>query len=127
MQKSLKTPEFIKISEIRPGVHCYHAYAKIISANKYEIQKPNGRGLQILEGVLADDTSCANFKFTGAHANNISVGSVIAIRNGRSNLVDGHILLELDRFGRVSKGNASLIKDVNLEQSISTAVWGDSI
>ena len=123
MQNTLVKPEFIKISDIRPGVHCYHIYAKIVSAGRSQTTQKSGKKVQVVEGVLADDSGCANFRFCGAHAMNLTVGSTVAVRNGRSNLVDGHLLLELDQFGRVNKVPSSPLKQVNVDHNISNVFW----
>ena len=123
MEIKLQKPTFCKIADIKPASHCYHIYAKILSANKSENTTNNGRVIQIVEGVLADETSSANYRFSGNHTANIDVGKIVAVRNGKSNVVDDHILLELDQFGRVTVEASVEIKDVNKEKNISSVSW----
>jgi hypothetical protein len=42
------------------------------------------------------------------NAHLVSKGSVIALRNGRSEVVQEHIRLELDKFGKVTLEHVSL-------------------
>ena len=117
--KELRKPTFIKISDIRPGVHCYHVYAKVIKAERSEIKRLSGDIVEICDGTVADDSGCVNFRLEGTNAQLVKTGDVIAIRNGRSEVVDEHIRLEVDKFGKVSQEEASLVKSANTEHNIS--------
>ena len=48
---------------------------------------------------------------------------IVAIRNGKSNVVDEHILLEIDRFGKVSIESDDKVKAANTNNNISAATW----
>lgn len=123
MSTKLQKPTFIKVKEIKPAVHCYHVYAQILSAKKSENVTNNGRVIPVVEGVLADDSASANYKFTGNHAALIEVGKKLAVRNGKSNVVEDHILLELDQFGRVTEEEKVPFDHVNKDLNISAASW----
>ena len=123
MEAKLQKPLFIKISEIKPVVHCYHVYGKIVSVVHSETMGHNGKMIKSAEGVIADETSAANFKFTGHHVALIQPGKVVAIRNGKSNIINEHILLELDQFGRVTEENQVQINELNTEKNVSLTVW----
>lgn len=123
MDIKLQKPDFIKVSQLKPGVHCYHIYAKVVAAKKSEHTTNNGRAVNVVEGTLADETGAVNFRFTGNHTTHLVEGATVAIRNGKSNVIDEHILLELDQFGRVTVENGVTIKDVNTAKNISAVVW----
>ena len=123
MEIQLRKPEFIKINQIQPVQHCYHVYCKVVSANHSETVGFNGKAISVVEGVVADETGSANFKLTGQNAKLIETGKVIALRNGRSNIVDEHLILELDQFGRCTEENDVNMKAVNTEKNISAALW----
>ena len=127
METVLEKPVFIKINEIKPAVHCYNVYCTVISAKHSENTNFNGKTMKIVEGVVADETSCANYKFIGNHTEQMKVGKVIAIRNGKSSVVDEHILLELDQFGRVTEENGVSFRSVNRDKNISDAKWEKQI
>ena len=59
----------------------------------------------------------------GDHAKLVKEGATIALRNGKSNVVNEHILLEMDRFGKVSVEDDSKVKSTNIEKNISGATW----
>ncbi len=43
--------------------------------------------------MVADDSGCADFRFIGKHTENMKEENIIAIRNGKSMVVDEHIQL----------------------------------
>ena len=123
MEAKLQKPVFIKLSEIKPIVHCYHVYGEVVSATHSDVVGHNGKAVKTVEGIIADETGAANFRFTGHHAAQIEAGKVIAIRNGKSNIVNEHILLELDQFGRITAEPTVSFKELNKEKNVSATVW----
>lgn len=77
-------------------------FCKVVSVDRDTITRFNGEQLEVASGVIADSTGCANFRFTGDNATKVAVDKVVAIRNGRSEVVEGFIRLELDKFGKIS-------------------------
>ena len=118
----LKKPSFIKVDQIKAGSHCYNIYAKILEIKNSEKETKSGL-LKIAEGILGDETASANFKFVGENALNISTGKVIALRNGLSSVVDEHILLELDKFGKITDEPNIEIQSVNQNKNISQVAY----
>lgn len=118
MSAPLKKPQFIKIKEIGPGKHCYHVYATVVEAKTSEKETHNGP-VKIIEGVVGDETGCANFRFSADQAAWVQAGKTVAIRNGLSSVVNEHILLEVDKFGRVTEEKDVKIDKVNSENNIS--------
>ena len=50
-------------------------------------------------------------------------GATIAFRNGKSTVVDEHIVLEVDRFGKVTSEDAGKVESVKVDNNISNATW----
>ena len=116
-------PVFQDIETIKPGEHCYNVYCKVVKATHSTVPRHNGELLKICEGVVADASSSANFRFEGETADSIKEGQVIAIRNGRSEVVQEHIRLEVDKFGRVTVEDDAKVGKVNTTDSISTHAY----
>ena len=116
-------PKFISIASIKPGKHCYNIYGRVIKAELTEEANNKGEKHSILRGVIADESGCADFKFVGDNATEVKQGCTIAIRNGKSNVVNEHIQLEVDRFGKVTIESDDKVNSVNTENNISSAVW----
>lgn len=119
----LTKPNFIKVNEIRPAGHCYHVYVKVLTATVNEITRLSGDKVNIVEGTVADDSASANFHFEGDFKDLMKPGNVVAIRNGRSEVVENKIRLEIDKFGKVSVEDASTVSGTNEETNISDQVY----
>ncbi len=119
----LTPPTFIKVKDIAAGKHCYNVYVKVIRVVESERTSSKGEKIRVIEGTVADETGAAEFKFVGEHAKTIAVGNVIAIRNGRSSVLNEHIVLELDKFGKVSIESGKTIDAPKTDFNISDAKW----
>merc|ERR1711862_829293 len=117
MNYRLQKPYFCKINDIKPGRHCYNVYCQVLSVNASEITKFNGEVIRIADGVVGDETGVANFRLVGENCDLVKESQCISIRNGRSEVVDEHIRLEVDKFGKISseeKTFASVKNDNNI-------------
>ena len=47
----------------------------------------------MVEGLIGDETGTAKYRIVGAFADLMEVGKVIAMRNGKSDVIDEYILL----------------------------------
>ena len=119
---TLTKPVFEKLQSLKVGRHCYNVYAKIVKATFSEITRQSGDIIKVCEGVLADSTGCANFRFEGDNAA-IKEGQTVAIRNGRNEVVNEHIRLEVDKFGRVTQEEASQVGQVNTTFNLSEEAY----
>ena len=120
--KGLQKPQFIKIKDILPMKHCYNVYGKVLSCKIVEKTRFGSEKAKAIEGVIADESSSANFCIPEEQGQAIKEGQVIAIRNGKANLINEHILLEIDRFGKVSAENVTIDKP-NAAENISDIAW----
>ena len=101
-ERTLKKPHFFKIKDIKPGIHCYNIYGVITKLTREETMNNRGETVVTVNGVITDETASANFRLKNENANKVKEGETYAFRNGKSNVVQDHILLELDKFGKVS-------------------------
>ncbi len=101
--EGLSKPNFCKLEDIRPGVHCYNVYCVVVACEIMETTTPRGDKLVIATGKVGDETGTLDFKLKNEHTKLLKVGSTIALRNGKSNVIEECILLELDKFGKVSE------------------------
>ena len=119
----LEKPRYIAIADITPGVHCYFVYGRVLKAVHSEITRISGDKVKICEGVIADESGCATFHLEGDCAAVVVQGATISIRNGRSEVVDEHIRLEIDKFGKIAKEDASVVKSANEKKDISAVAY----
>ena len=120
---NLQKPHFIKLNEIKPASHCYNVYVKVVEAKMSKFNSLNkNNDLNVVEGKVADETSCANFRIIGEHCEHLKVGNIVALRNGKSVVVDEHIVLQMDRFGKVSLESEHKMENVNTSVNISDEI-----
>ncbi len=119
----MKDPVFVKVKDILPGKHCYNVMVKVTKLETSERVNGQGEKVPVVEGTVADETSAANFKFVGDHTKNIKLNAIIAIRNGRSSVVSEHIVLELDKFGKVTNEDEKNVGKLNTSENISSIKW----
>ena len=117
-----KKPHFINIEEIQPGKHCYHIYGKIMSVEESDLNQNSGNNVKVLTGKIGDKSGVANFLLKGDHAQNLSEGDIVAFRNGKSNVVNDYIRLEMDRFGKITKESVE-IGSVDESNDISSVAY----
>ena len=121
--KRLEKPRYTKIADVKPGLHCFFLYGKVLKASHSEITRISGDKVKVCEGVIADDSGCSNFHFEGSNCELVSTGATISIRNGRSEVVDEHIRLEVDKFGKIAKEDASVVKSTSDKNDISSVAY----
>merc|ERR1712039_1067569 len=107
----LQKPTFCKITDIKAGRHCYNVYCRITELNASEITKFNGEVIRIADGVVGDNVD------------KVKTNMVVSIRNGRSEVVDEHIRLEVDKFGKVQEEAEVTIGEVKSSENISSYAY----
>ena len=123
MQAKLQKPIFCKVADLKPGKHCYNVYCKVMKVNQSEITKFNGEVVVIADGVVGDETGVANFRLVGDNVNKVKEGSIVSFRNGRSEVVDEHIRLEIDKFGKVTDEPDKTFDGIKNENNISAFAY----
>merc|ERR1712039_973524 len=122
MTQRLQKPIFFKINEIKAGRHCYNIYCKVTEVKVSEITKFNGEVIRICDGVVGDETAIANFRLVGENVDKVKQDMIISIRNGRSEVVDEHVRLEVDKFGKVQEESVTIDK-IKVEENISSHAY----
>merc|ERR1712183_18008 len=105
------------------GRHCYNVYVRVVEMKVSEINKFNGETIKICDGVVGDETACASFRLVGDNIDKIKKDMVISIRNGRSEVIDEHVRLEVDKFGKVQEESGVTIENVKAEENISSYAY----
>ena len=118
----MRTPTYQKIENITPNRHCYNIYCKVIEVATESITLKNGEVLKVAKGVVGDETAVANFRVAGKYAELFKLNTVVCIRNGKSNVFDETIRLELDNFGKVTQESVQ-ISNVNKSKNISAVKY----
>merc|ERR1712039_1027253 len=98
-------------------------FCRITDLNASEITKFNGEVIRIADGVVGDETGVANFRLVGDNVDKVKTNMVVSIRNGRSEVVDEHIRLEVDKFGKVQEEAEVTIGEVKSSENISSYAY----
>eukprot|EP00178_Gracilaria_changii_P023635 TRINITY_DN71475_c0_g1_i1.p1 TRINITY_DN71475_c0_g1~~TRINITY_DN71475_c0_g1_i1.p1 ORF type:complete len:122 (+),score=17.72 TRINITY_DN71475_c0_g1_i1:19-384(+) len=109
--KQLRKPTFIKVKDLEQGRSGYNVYVKVIEAVPKTIETKDGQKIPMVDCVVADETGVAKAFFKGENAKEIKQNAIIAIRNGIRKIIKGHISLEVDLFGRVTKEDIEIKTD----------------
>ena len=78
-----------------------------------------GKTLHYIKGTIGDETGCADFRLNINHVKDLKEGITVAFRNGKCIMNDNKILLEVDRFGKISVEDAEHVLSINEEFNIS--------
>lgn len=123
MEKTkLRKPNFCAIKELKPMQHCYNIKGQIVELEVEKKENVRGDEIVIATGVLADNSGKVRFRLKNEHTKLLKKDAVIALRNGRANLVDEFLLLELDKFGKVTSEPDEKITP-NLTNDVSGCRW----
>lgn len=77
----------IKVEEIRPGEHGYNVLVRIVKVEITKAPSAEGKERTVAHCVVGDSTSLANATFVDQPVDVVKEGQVVAIRNGRANVV----------------------------------------
>jgi ssDNA-binding replication factor A large subunit len=92
---ALTPPVWSKVKDIERGSSGYNVKVRVVKAEKEVnvITLQNGKKLTLVKAVVGDETGVADALFKLENHEIVSEGKVIAIRNGRRQIVKGHIML----------------------------------
>ena len=122
MEAKLIPPTFIKVDRVEPARHCFNIFAKVHEA-RHAVKEGFNGPTKYVEGVLGDETASVNFKFFGDNYSWVNTGKIIAVRNGLSTVIEEHIVIEIDRFGKITEEKDRSIEKVNLANNLSKPAY----
>eukprot|EP01015_Nassula_variabilis_P021593 TRINITY_DN3868_c0_g2_i1.p2 TRINITY_DN3868_c0_g2~~TRINITY_DN3868_c0_g2_i1.p2 ORF type:complete len:161 (+),score=52.39 TRINITY_DN3868_c0_g2_i1:105-587(+) len=121
--RRLRKPAFIKVNEIKPDKTGYNVYLKVIDVTSdTNVKRFDNSNLLIRDAVCGDETGIVNIRLKAENADRLQKGKVIAIRNGRVEVIQGRIRLEVDRWGKVTQEDNVEIKSTGTK-NISDTVY----
>ena len=116
-------PKFRKLADIRPGEHGYNVYVKVIEAEVSVAKKQDQSDLKIAQAKVGDETAVIKVRVVGEYADLFKVGSILAIRNGKSEVFQENHRLELDRWGKITLETGYKIDTVNDKHDMSATLY----
>lgn len=99
----LQPPKWSKVKDLERGTHGYNVKVAVISLESEVLPHSGDKKTTLIKAQVGDETGKADLLLRTENPDIIKVGKVIAIRNGRRQIVKGHISLQLDIFGRITE------------------------
>lgn len=96
-------PKWSKLKDIEKGFHGFNVKVNVLTVEKEALTQHGDKKITLVKAQVGDETAKADLLLRLENPDVIQVGKVIAIRNGRRQIVKGHISLQLDIFGRITE------------------------
>jgi len=116
---TLTKPVFITADKLKPGQHGYNVFLKIEDVSHEKANRADGSTLDIAEALCGDATASVRVRAIGDNAARLEKGKIIAIRNGRSEVFNQRMRLEVDRWGKITDEPKAKIDSVNTTNNLS--------
>lgn len=108
---------------MKPGVHGYNIYAKVFDSSIQNVTRNDGSILHIAECSLGDETAMIKARIVGDYAKLLTNDTVVAVRNGRSEVFQEKHRLELDRWGKITVESSVKIESTNNDKNLSAILY----
>ena len=79
--------------------------------------------MKIAQAKVGDETAVIKVRVVGEYADLFKVGSILAIRNGKSEVFQENHRLELDRWGKITLETGYKIDTVNDKHDMSATLY----
>mmetsp|Transcript_108010 Transcript_108010/g.315815 ORF Transcript_108010/g.315815 Transcript_108010/m.315815 type:complete len:272 (-) Transcript_108010:178-993(-) len=111
--KPLKKATFGKVSSINPDSKGLNLNMKVLEEPK-EVESKGGK---FFEALCGDASGTVVLSLRENQKADIGDGSVVIVRNAAVKMVQGHIRLAVDKWGKVEKSEEPIEEDVDKEAS----------
>jgi len=111
-----------KVSELTPQTKSVNILVKVVSVGEPK-EIPNrfgGEPKRVAEAVVGDETGTVILSLWQEQIGSVQVDDVFQIENGYVSLVQGHIHLNVGKYGKITKSDKD-IPTVNSEVNVSAA------
>lgn len=111
----LKKPKSHVVGKIKPMSKGLNLEVQVIEA----AQEVSGKKASFWEARCGDTTGSVVVSFTEAQKAMLSVGKVIMIRNASTKMINGHIRLTVDKWGKIEESSASVEAEKDPAKNVS--------
>lgn len=119
---ALRKPVFITTKSLEPGTRV-NMHVKVFSLKvTKERKRYDGTLVRQADLVVGDSSGSVNMIAKNEQLDQLSEGAVITVRNCHANVVNEHIRLEVDRWGKIEKSSEK-ISDVNTTNNLSDVAY----
>lgn len=121
--RELADPIFNKIKDIQPGRSGYNIYARVVTKTVLiDIKRLDGSRVAIADFIIGDETGVIKMRLRNdEYIDMINEDQTIVIRNCKIPVVNNHIRMIVDAFGKIEVSKDVKVTEVNKEKDLSAA------
>merc|ERR1712032_821231 len=119
--RDLLEPTYTKVKDILPGKCGYNLIVKVVTKNVLiDIVRLDTTRVVIADFVIGDETGIVKMRLRNENfVDIINQGQTIIIRNCKVPIVNQHMRMQVDAFGKIENCNDHHIKEVLMEKDLS--------
>ena len=119
--RELADPIFNKVKDIQPGKSGYNLYLKVVSkAVLIDIKRLDETRVAIADFMVGDETGMIKMRLRNdEYIDMINEGNTIIARNCKIPVVNGHMRMIVDAFGKIEVSKVNNVGEVNKEKDLS--------
>jgi len=122
--KKLNKPKYGKVKDLKPGVHGFNVYLKIVSLEEVQdLKRADGTSIPQIVALGGDETGVVRIRLLGENSKLLEKGKIVAVRNGRSEVFREKMRLEVDKWGKVTGEPDAQIGDVLMSNNLSEVLY----
>ncbi|MFH1821337.1 MAG: single-stranded DNA-binding protein [Methanobacteriota archaeon] len=114
--------ESVKVKDLTPQSRRVNVVVKVMSVGEQK-EIPNrfgGESKKVAEARVGDETGTVLLSLWQEQIGSVSEGNVLSIENGYVSLVQGHMRLNIGKYGKMTKVEQD-ISNINTELDLSAA------
>lgn len=110
------------VADLRPSMKSLNITFKVVEKGESRevTSRRDGETHRVVDAVAGDSTGTVILSLWDDFIDNINVDSTYRLENGYTSLFQGHLRLNIGRYGKIEEAEAS-IDEVDLENDISAA------
>lgn len=123
-QEEMAPAQVVKVKELTPQSRRVNLTVKVLSVGEPK-EIPNrfgGEPRKVADARVGDETATILLSLWQEQIGAVSEGEVLSIENGYVSLVQGHMRLNVGKYGKMTKTDQE-IKEVNSEVDLSAAEY----
>ena len=123
-QRNLRKPKFNDIASIQP-MQRYNLIGKVLEVGKtIEVKRVEGDNISMAKVKIGDKSGMVNILLKGKQLECAKKDQTIIVRNAMSKVVNEHIRMEVDIWGKVEiSKKEDEVKEVNTKTDISATEY----
>merc|ERR1712151_1270404 len=122
--RDLLEPTYTKVKDILPGKCGYNLIVKVVTKNVLiDIVRLDTTRVVIADFVIGDETGIVKMSLRKNFVDIIKEGQTIIIRNCKVPIVNQHMRMQVDAFGKIENCLDHHISEVNKEKDLSEVVY----